>query len=124
MCSAVAASSAEPYPAPHPASRTCLPLARRAANAYRARCSLSRSTSTSPGITRSPVNSAKLILQQRLLEGGVHFHAAGKPHVSINLPFAARHLERDRIVDPVAHLVGQQRSVGDCRGKRKGRRKQ
>src|SRR5579863_7968601 len=57
-------SSAVPYPVPQPASRTRRPAAKRRANAYLAACSLQRSDSTWPGITRSPVNSDKLPLRR------------------------------------------------------------
>ena len=118
---AVLANSAEPYPAPQPASSTRLPRASRAAKAYRARCSLSRSGSTRPGIMRSPVNSANGALRQDGLrrwagaQPRIDLDTAGHMEVAVNLAFGMRHLHRDGIVDPVAHLVSDQSAVGDGR---------
>src|SRR3984893_17424297 len=61
------ASSADPYPEPQPASSTRRPRAIRAAKKYRATCSFHKSGSTSPGITRSPVNSAKSLVPHVLV---------------------------------------------------------
>src|ERR1035441_5388049 len=84
-------------------------------------CSLSRSISTSPGMSRSPVNSAKVTLQWALREyAPVDFHAAGQVHVAVDLGLGAAHLQRDRVVDPIAHLVAHQRPIGNRRGKREG----
>src|SRR6185369_13203214 len=86
-------------------------------------CSLSRSISTSPGIRRSPVNSAKLTLQWPLgAYARVDFHAAGQVEVAVDLGFRAAHLQGNRVVDPIAHLVAHQGAVGDGRRERKGSR--
>src|ERR1035438_4160006 len=86
-------------------------------------CSLSRSISTSPGMSRSPVNSAKVILQWTLgAYAPVDFYAAGQVHIAVNLGLGAAHLQRDGVVDPIAHLVAHQRPIGDRRGKREGGR--
>src|SRR3954453_7463741 len=86
-------------------------------------CSLSRSISTSPGTRGSPVNSAKLILQLTLgAKAGIDFDTAGQVHVAIDLAFGATHLERDSVIDPIAHLVTEQRAVGNRRGERERRR--
>src|SRR6476620_11324073 len=85
-------------------------------------CSLSRSISTSPGISRSPVNSAKLILQLTLSAyARVHFDAAWQVHVAVDLGFGAAHLQRDGVIDPIAHLVTQECAVGNRRGERERR---
>src|SRR4051794_19661388 len=85
-------------------------------------CSLNRSTSTSPGISRSPVNSAKLILQLRLRSHArIDFYPARKMHVPIDLRLRPSHLERDRIVDPVAHLISHQSAISDCGREGEGR---
>src|SRR6267142_58848 len=82
-------------------------------------CSLSRSTSTCPGISRSPVNSANAILHQRggswLLAANprVDLHAARQVYVAVNLALGTRHLQGHGVVDPVAHGVARQGAVGD-----------
>src|ERR1035437_439092 len=84
-------------------------------------CSLSRSISTSPGMSRSPVNSGKAILQWTLgAYARVDFDPAGQVQVAVNLRFGTAHLQRDGVVDPVAHLVSHEGAVGNRRGEREG----
>src|SRR5690242_8685161 len=90
-------------------------------------CSLSRSTSTWPGITRSPVNSGTAILHQGngragSMQARVHLDAARKMDVSVHLVLRSLHLQRDGVVDPIAHGRTRQRSVGNRRreGERRG----
>ena len=64
-----------------------------------------------PGTTRSPVNSSNL----RLRFPGMDFDPAGHLNVAVNRRFAAPHLHRDGVVDPVADIP----AVGDGRRKRK-----
>src|ERR1035437_6931669 len=90
-------------------------------------CSLSRSISTSPGMRRSPVNSAKVILQVLLqvplgADARVDFDAAGQVEVAVDLGFGAAHLQGDGVIDPIAHLVTHEGAVGNRRGERKGGR--
>src|ERR1035441_10995501 len=88
-------------------------------------CSLSRSISTSPGIRRSPVNSAKVFLHVLLqvpfgANARIHFHAAGQVQVAIDLGFGAAHLQGDRVIDPIAHLVTHEGAIGNRRREREG----
>src|SRR5678810_45089 len=84
-------------------------------------CSLSRSTSTCPGISRSPVNSAKAFLQLRAgADAGVDLDSAGEVHVAVDLLLTAAHLQRYRVVYPIAHGVTHQGTV--CDGGRKRER--
>src|SRR5580700_7783783 len=98
-------------------------------------CSFKRSISTWPGITRSPVNSANRFLQWQFqwhlkYSGGrgcaanprVHFDAARQVHVAVRLAFGAAHLQRDGVIDPIAHGVIFERSIGDRGRERKRRR--
>src|ERR1035437_3920761 len=90
-------------------------------------CSLSRSISTSPGMSRSPVNSAKVILQVLLqvplgADARVDFDPAGQVQVAVDLGFGAAHLQRDGVIDPIAHLVTHEGAVGNRRGEREGGR--
>src|ERR1017187_7690779 len=88
--------------------------------------SFRRSASTRPGITRPPVNSTCMASTNAVLrdlggrEPGIHFHTARQAQKSVDLARRVAHLQRDGIVDPVAHLVAQQGAVGDGRRKRKG----
>src|SRR5580765_2191246 len=98
-------------------------------------CSLRRSISTWPGMRRSPVNSAKLFLQlfpqERIgarrafgANPGVDLHPAPEVDVAVDLALGTAHLQGHGVVDPVAHLVADQRAVGDGGRKRKRRRVQ
>src|SRR6516225_5858865 len=129
------ASCADPYPAPHPAStnepRNPRSRISRMANRYRARCSLKRLSSTSPGITRSPVNSALSGSDKpRLLfrrfdffpKPRVQLHPAWHSEIAVDLAVGMRHLRRDRVVDPIAHLVGIECPVRNRGAEGKGAR--
>src|ERR1035438_3631761 len=88
-------------------------------------CSLSRSISTSPGMRRSPVNSAKVILHVLLqvpfgANARVDFHAAGQVQVAVDVGFGAAHLQGDGVIDPIAHLVTLEGAIGNRRGEREG----
>src|SRR5690348_15105633 len=89
-------------------------------------CSFNRSTSTWPGMRRSPVNSATRMLHQRSrlarMQTGVHLDPAGEVNVSVDYVFRAFHLQGNRVVDPVADGEAEQRAVGNGGRKRERRR--
>src|SRR5260370_24998581 len=86
-------------------------------------CSFQRSTSTLPGMTRSPVNSAKLGLRDRWgrIQAGIHFDAAREVHVAVWLGFTVAHLNDNSVVNPIAVPVVLEGSVGN-RGRERERR--
>src|SRR5260370_32236470 len=69
-------------------------------------CSLNKSTSTWPGMSRSPVNSVKVFLQFTVTANPrVDFDWAGQAHLAVDLGFGTAHIESDGVVDPIAHLL-------------------
>src|SRR5690242_16409451 len=90
-------------------------------------CSFSRSISTWPGIRRSPVNSANPPLQygfgvfRWITDPCVDLYPARQVDVSVDLLLGARHLQCDRVINPVAHVITGEGPVGNRRREGKGR---